>query len=209
MADKDFFKVERIKTLTVGPEGGAPAGRSRATEEWGQWKFAAGGGDLAASRAVAAVNALSSMSFNDVAVAQAGRRRRSRVRSSRPKRSTTSPTRCRIAKRKSGDDYLVNVAVAGEPPAGPGPGQGREGGKGRAEGAPRQGFRREPQAPRGAPRAREGAREVDLRRGEEGRRAALEGARGPDRKEGRQGREGRAGIPRHAGIPGMPGMPRM
>ena len=27
---KDFFKAERIRTLTVGPEGGAPAGRSRA-----------------------------------------------------------------------------------------------------------------------------------------------------------------------------------
>src|SRR6185436_2413984 len=39
---KDFFKADRIKTLTVGPEGGAPSWKIARSEEWGQWKFAAG-----------------------------------------------------------------------------------------------------------------------------------------------------------------------
>jgi hypothetical protein len=113
--NKDFFKAERIRTLTVGPDGGAPSWKIARTEEWGQWKFASGGGDLAASRAVAAVNALSSMTFSDVAV------------SAKPEDAgrpvvVTAETfdnltyTVRIAKQKSGEDYLLTVAVAGEPP---------------------------------------------------------------------------------------------
>src|SRR5262249_12337211 len=66
--DKDFCKADRIRTLTVGPDGGAPSWKITRTEEWGQWKFASGGGELAAGRAVAAVNALGSMAFSDVVV---------------------------------------------------------------------------------------------------------------------------------------------
>jgi hypothetical protein len=111
---KDFFKADRIKTLTVGPAGGTGWKITR-TEEWGQWKFASGGGDLAASRAVAAVNALGSMSFIDVAIDE-------KPEELEKPHTVVAETfdnltyTIKIAKRKSGEDYLVNVSVAGEPP---------------------------------------------------------------------------------------------
>lgn len=62
---KDFFKAERIRTLQLAGEGAA-AWKITRDEEWGQWKFAAGGGQLDPSAAVAANNALSGLSFSDV-----------------------------------------------------------------------------------------------------------------------------------------------
>lgn len=111
---KDIFKADRIKTLTVTPESGTGWKITR-TEEWGQWKFASGGGDLAASRAVAAVNALGTMSFSDVAP------------DPKPEEMEKPYTivaetfdslvyTIKIAKRKSGEDYFVNASVSGEPP---------------------------------------------------------------------------------------------
>ena len=61
--DRDFAKIERIKTLTVENESGWKITRD---EEWGQWKFAGGGGDLDPSAAVAAVNGLGQLEFKDV-----------------------------------------------------------------------------------------------------------------------------------------------
>ncbi len=111
--DKDFAKIERIRTLTVSGEGGQ--WKITRDVEWGQWQFAGGGGALDASAAVAAVNALGQLSFNDVAIgakpADAGKAV-----------TVTAETfdnlvyTLRIAKRDSGDDYLLNVTVAGEPP---------------------------------------------------------------------------------------------
>lgn len=66
--NKEFFKVDRIRTLAVGPEGAAPSWKIAREEEWGQWKFAAGGGTLNPSAAVSAVNKLGSLSFQDVAI---------------------------------------------------------------------------------------------------------------------------------------------
>ncbi len=66
---KDFFKVERIKTLQLAggdATAGAAAWKITRDEEWGQWKFAAGGGQLDPSAAVTANNALSSLTFSDV-----------------------------------------------------------------------------------------------------------------------------------------------
>ena len=67
---KDFFKAERIRTLQQAADGGTTAGAAAwkitRDEEWGQWKFAAGGGQLDPSAAVAANNALSGLSFSDV-----------------------------------------------------------------------------------------------------------------------------------------------
>jgi hypothetical protein len=60
---RDLFKVERIKTLQLAGGDGWKITRD---EEWGQWKFAAGGGQLDPSAAVAANNALSNLSFSDV-----------------------------------------------------------------------------------------------------------------------------------------------
>jgi hypothetical protein len=111
--DKDFAKIERIRTLTVSGEGGQ--WKITRDVEWGQWQFAGGGGALDASAAVAAVNALGQLSFNDVAIgakpADAGKAV-----------TVTAETfdnlvyTLRIAKRDSGDDHLLNVTVAGEPP---------------------------------------------------------------------------------------------
>ena len=112
---KDFFKAERIRTLTVGPDGGAASWKIARTEEWGQWKFASGGGDLAASRAVAAVNALSSMTFNDVAVNAKPEDAGKPVVIIAETFDNLTYT-VRIAQQKSGEDYLLTVAVAGEPP---------------------------------------------------------------------------------------------
>jgi len=113
--NKDFFKADRIRTLTVGPEGAAPSWKISRNEEWGQWKFATGGGDLAASRAVAAVNSLGSIAFKDVAID--------------PKPADTDKPlvvvaetydnltyTVKLAKLKDGEDYALTFTVAGEPP---------------------------------------------------------------------------------------------
>jgi hypothetical protein len=113
---KDFFKADRIRTLAVGPDGGAPSWKIARTEEWGQWKFAAGGGNLAAGRAVAAVNALTSMAFSDVAVNAKPEDAEKPVVITAETFDNLTYT-VRVAKPKSGEDYLVTVALAGEPPA--------------------------------------------------------------------------------------------
>lgn len=60
---KDFFKVERIRTLQHAGDSAWKIGRD---QEWGQWKFVAGGGVLNPSAAVSANNALSALAFSDV-----------------------------------------------------------------------------------------------------------------------------------------------
>lgn len=60
---KDFFKVERIRTLQLAGDSAWKIGRD---QEWGQWKFSAGGGVLNPSAAVSANNALSALAFSDV-----------------------------------------------------------------------------------------------------------------------------------------------
>src|SRR5690606_24531660 len=63
---KDFFKIDRIKTLQLaGDDAKSDAMSWKITrdEEWGQWKFAAGGGQLDPSAAVTVNNAWSSLAF--------------------------------------------------------------------------------------------------------------------------------------------------
>ena len=111
--DKTFPKVDRIRTLTAaGPQASWKVSRDL---EWSPWKFASGGGDLDASAAVAAANALGNLAFTDVEV------------TAKPE-DEGAPTvftaetfdnlvyTIKVAKRKSGNDYLVNVSVSGEPP---------------------------------------------------------------------------------------------
>ena len=62
---RDFFKVDRIKTLQLAGDSSASWKITR-DEEWGQWKFAAGGGQLDPSAAVTANNAWSGLTFSDV-----------------------------------------------------------------------------------------------------------------------------------------------
>jgi hypothetical protein len=112
---RDFFKADRIRTLTVAGEGGMQWKITR-TEEWGQWRFAAGGGDLDPSAAVAAVNALGGLEFRDVAV-EAG----VDDAGAKPVLVTAETFdnltyTVKLAKQKSGDDYLLSFTVAGEPP---------------------------------------------------------------------------------------------
>jgi hypothetical protein len=112
--EKDFFKAERIRTLAVGPEGGAPQWKVTRNEEWGEWRFA-NGGKLDASAAVTAANKLGTMRFVDV-VPDPG---------SDPVHPGTVAVaetfdnltyRVRIAKRKAGDDYQMSFTVSGTPP---------------------------------------------------------------------------------------------
>src|SRR5690349_16433545 len=110
--DKDFAKIERIKTLTVENESGWKITRD---EEWGQWKFAGGGGDLDPSAAVAAVNGLGQLDFKDV-VAGAKPEEEGKPVTVKADTFDNLTYTLRISKRKGGDDYLLNVNVAGEPP---------------------------------------------------------------------------------------------
>jgi len=64
---RDFFKVERIRMLQALGSGDVSWKIGR-DEEWGQWKFVAGGGRLDPSAAVSANNALSNLSFTDVVI---------------------------------------------------------------------------------------------------------------------------------------------
>ncbi len=111
---KDFFKAERIRTLEVGPEGGAPQWKVTRNEEWGEWRFA-NGGKLDAGAAVTATNKLGTLRFLDV-VPDPG---------SDPVHPGTVAVaetfdnltyRVRIAKRKAGDDYQLTFNVSGTPP---------------------------------------------------------------------------------------------
>lgn len=112
--EKEFFKAERIRTLAVGPEGGAPQWKVTRNEEWGEWRFV-NGGKLDAGAAVTAANKLGTMRFLDV-VPDPG---------SDPVHPGTVAVaetfdnltyRVRIAKRKAGDDYQMSFTVSGTPP---------------------------------------------------------------------------------------------
>ena len=110
---KNFFKADRIRTLAVSGDG-AQWKISR-PEEYGQWKFADGGGELDASAAVGAVNALAALAFNDVAIdvkADALAKARTFVAETYDNLSYT----VKVAKKAEGDDYYLTVAVTGEPP---------------------------------------------------------------------------------------------
>jgi len=113
--NKDFFKADRIKTLAVGPEGGAPRWKIARNEEWGQWKFAAGGGDLHPSAAVTAVNKLGTLTFSDVAPdpkAEAVDKPLVAVMETFDNLVYT----VKLAKKAKDDDFLVSFTVTGEPP---------------------------------------------------------------------------------------------
>ncbi|OGA25260.1 MAG: hypothetical protein A3I02_16830 [Betaproteobacteria bacterium RIFCSPLOWO2_02_FULL_67_26] len=114
--NKDFFKADRVKTLAVGPEGGAPHWKIARAEEWGQWKFAAGGGNLDPSAAVAAANKLGSLAFDDVAAdpkAESGEKPLVVVAETFDNLVYT----VKLAKRAADNSYLASFTVAGEPPA--------------------------------------------------------------------------------------------
>lgn len=82
--------------------------------EYGQWKFASGGGELDPSAAVAAINALGGMSFDDV------------IPDPQPAATDKAVTvtaetfdnltyKLKISRRQTGEDYAVSFSVSGEP----------------------------------------------------------------------------------------------
>lgn len=110
--DKAFFKADRIRTLTVAGTG---AGwKITRDEEWGQWKFAAGGGDLNASAAVGAANALDNLAFTDVAAKPEGEASEKTVHVTAETFDHLIYT-FKLTERKAGG-YLLNGNVEGEPP---------------------------------------------------------------------------------------------
>ena len=110
---KDFFKADRIRSLAAIGEGG-PWKIAR-SEEYGQWKFADGAGQLDPSKAVAAVNALAGLAFSDVALDV-------KAENFEKPRTLTAETydnlvyTIKLAKKPGGDDYYLSVTVSGEPP---------------------------------------------------------------------------------------------
>ena len=112
---KDFFKADRIKTLTLGGDGEAPKWKIARDLEWGQWKFAAGAGDLDASAAVGAVNSLANISFTDVAIGAKSEETEKPVVAVAETFDALTYT-IKLAKKKGADDYHLTVSIAGEPP---------------------------------------------------------------------------------------------
>jgi hypothetical protein len=113
--NRDFFKADRIRTLAAGPEGGAPHWKITRAEEWGQWKFAAGGGDLNPSAAVAAVNKLGSLSFDDVAL-DSGKEAAGKPLVIVAETFDNLVYSVKLVGKGKGDEHFVSFTVKGEPP---------------------------------------------------------------------------------------------
>jgi hypothetical protein len=111
--DKDFAKIDRVKTLSVANDSGG--WKITRDVEWGQWKFAGGGGELDASAAVGAVNALGQLTFNDVAVGS-GATNDGKPMTVVAETFDNLTYTLTLAKAKTGDEFLLKVAVAGDPP---------------------------------------------------------------------------------------------
>jgi len=109
---KNFFKADRIRTLTVG-EGAAQWKITRELE-YSQWKFAAGAGPLDPSAAVGAVNALGQLAFSDVAAD--AKVEGEGVKTIVAETFDNLTYTIKVAKQKTGDDYLFNFVLTGEPP---------------------------------------------------------------------------------------------
>jgi hypothetical protein len=109
---KNFFKADRIRTLTVG-EGAAQWKITRELE-YSQWKFAAGAGQLYPSAAVGAVNALGQLAFSDVS--PDGKVEGEKLTTIVAETFDNLTYTIKVAKQKTGDDYLFNFVLTGEPP---------------------------------------------------------------------------------------------
>ena len=110
---KDFFKADRIKSLTVSGEGAT--WKIARKEEYDPWKFADGAGELDPGKAVAAVNALNALTFTDVATDV-------KPESLDKPRTFVADTydnlvyTIKVAPKPASGDYYLTVGVSGEPP---------------------------------------------------------------------------------------------
>ena len=111
---RNFFKADRIKTLALAGEGAESWKITRDTE-YGQWKFASGGGELDASAAVGATNALGGLSFTDVVVDHKPEDTEKPVTVNAETFDNLTYT-VKIARKKTGDEDYVSFTVSGEPP---------------------------------------------------------------------------------------------
>ena len=109
---KDFFKADRIRTLQLAGEG-ASSWKIARDEEWGQWKFAAGGGQLHPSAAVTATNALGSLAFSDVVIDDKAGTGKAAVLTAETFDNLTYTVR--LAPLANGD-FVLRYTVAGTPP---------------------------------------------------------------------------------------------
>jgi len=123
--NRDFFKADRIRTLAAGPEGGAPHWKITRAEEWGQWKFAAGGGDLNPGAAVAAANKLGSLSFDDVAL-DSGKEAAGKPLVITAETFDDLVYTVRLAGKPKGDAYFVSFTLKGETPKSRAPEKGEK-----------------------------------------------------------------------------------
>lgn len=110
---KDFFKAERIKSLTASGEGAQ--WKITRSEEYGQWKFADGAGQLDGSAATAAVNALSSLAFSDLAL-ELKAENFDKPRTLVAETFDNLTYAIKLAGKPDSADYYLSVAVSGEPP---------------------------------------------------------------------------------------------
>ena len=109
---KDFFKADRIRTLQLSGEGVSPWKITR-DEEWGQWKFAAGGGTLHPSAAVTATNALGALAFSDVVIDDKAGTDKVAVLTAETFDNLTYTVK--LSPQANGD-FIVRYTVAGTPP---------------------------------------------------------------------------------------------
>ena len=109
---KDFFKADRIRSLQLAGDGVSPWKIAR-DEEWGQWKFAAGGGQLHPSAAVTATNALGNLAFSDVVIDDKAGTEKVAVLTAETFDNLTYTIK--LAPLANGD-FVLRYTVAGTPP---------------------------------------------------------------------------------------------
>jgi hypothetical protein len=122
--NRDFFKADRIRTLAAGPEGAEPRWKITREEEWSQWRLA-GGGVLNPGAAVAAVNKLGSLSFDDVAL-DSGKEATGKPLVIVAETFDNLVYTVKLARKAKGDDYFVSFTVKGEPPKSRAPEKGEK-----------------------------------------------------------------------------------
>lgn len=110
---KDFFKVARIKSLASSGQGAA--WKIARSEEYGQWKFADGNGQLDAGAAANAVKALESPAFIDVAP-EVKRESFEHPRSLIAETFDDLTYTIKIAPKSGSGDYYLSFTVSGTPP---------------------------------------------------------------------------------------------
>jgi hypothetical protein len=110
---KDFFKVERIKSLAASGDGGQ--WKIARKEEFDPWRFADGAGELDPGKAVAAVNGLTGLTFTDIAL-DVKPEALDKPRTYVAETYDNLVYAIKVAARPGSGDYYLTVTVSGEPP---------------------------------------------------------------------------------------------